>query len=431
MHRIRRSLTGTKEEAEEGLGGGGFSEAEESILSTGGSPLKKTEDKHRICNWGILGCANIARKNCRSIALSPKSRLHAIASRQKSKAEAFRDQNCLPSDVLIYEGYDAILENPDIDAVYIPLPTSMHLEWVVKAANARKHILIEKPVAVDAAQLYAMILTCKNNNVLLMDGVMFMHHQRLNTLNSLLKDPRCGHVARVDSLFSFNGSKEFLDGGNIRTQSSGDPLGALGDLGWYQIRIGQICFSRGFDANHAMELCTPSHCVATCDSWTNDGVPLECDGRVYFKVPNESHQIQKYGVLSFHSSFLLPFRQSYQVSIVSSIDGMKDQLINCHDFVLPKSPYHSAIDIEIGAQLVDCDHRVVSLQDEIKEGPCVQEANMFTNFSETALNGSISQRMMWSRLSCQTQLIVNACFDSMKNGGMRTNVPSIQEEYFE
>ena len=87
-----------------------------------------------------------------------------------------------------------MLDDPDIDAVYIPLPTTLHLEWVVKAANAHKHILIEKPVAIDADQFYIMIMTCKNNNVLLMDGVMFMHHDRMSTLDMFLKDPRCGQV---------------------------------------------------------------------------------------------------------------------------------------------------------------------------------------------------------------------------------------------
>lgn len=122
------------------------------------------------------------------------------ASRQREKADKFRDQNRISQDVKIYEGYDALLDDPEIDAVYIPLPTSMHLEWVVKAANAHKHILIEKPVAIDAEQFYIMAMTCKNNNVLLMDGVMFMHHDRLRTLNALLKDPRCGQVIRFNTL---------------------------------------------------------------------------------------------------------------------------------------------------------------------------------------------------------------------------------------
>ena len=121
------------------------------------------------------------------------------ASRQRAKAEKFRDHNRLPRDVKIYEGYNALLEDPEIDAVYIPLPTTMHLEWVVKAANAHKHVLIEKPVAIDADQFYIMIMTCKNNNVLLMDGVMFMHHERLRTLNMFLKDPRCGQVTPTTS----------------------------------------------------------------------------------------------------------------------------------------------------------------------------------------------------------------------------------------
>ena len=115
----------------------------------------------------------------------------------------------------IYEGYDALLNDPEIDAVYIPLPTTMHLEWVVKAANSHKHILIEKPVGIDAEQFYVMTMTCKNNNVLLMDGVMFMHHERLRTLNMLLRDPRCGQVCLqfiyLCQIFTTNNISDHLD----------------------------------------------------------------------------------------------------------------------------------------------------------------------------------------------------------------------------
>lgn len=194
-------------------------------MSTSYSPPSEV-----VCNWGILGCATIARKNCRSIEMSPNSRVLAIvsnlivcgvwcclmlfdgypyqllcmlniqASRSRDKAENFRDVNRLQADVRIYEGYDALLADPDINAVYIPLPTTMHLEWVVKAAKAHKHVLIEKPVAVTVDEFYAMSEACRENNVLLMDGVMFMHHERLRTLNSFLKDPRCGEVCNLNNI---------------------------------------------------------------------------------------------------------------------------------------------------------------------------------------------------------------------------------------
>ena len=142
-----------------------------------------------------------------------------------------------------------MLEDDEIDAVYIPLPTSLHLEWVVKAAQAGKHILCEKPVARDAAELATMLAAVAAAGVEFMDGVMFMHHDRLEAMAAVLHgDPFAsfGEVQRVTSGFSFSAPDEFF-ASNIRASAAGDPLGCLGDLGWYCVRFGLFAF--GWDVS--------------------------------------------------------------------------------------------------------------------------------------------------------------------------------------
>src|SRR5262249_25213567 len=133
--------------------------------------------------------------------------------------------------------YDDLLKRPDVDAVYIPLPTGIRREWVVKAANAGKHVLCEKPCGPDAKELRVMLDACKAKNVQFMDGVMFMHGKRLPLLQSVIDDgATVGQLRRIATQFSFAAGEEFLKG-NIRVSSALEPLGALGDLGWYNIRF--------------------------------------------------------------------------------------------------------------------------------------------------------------------------------------------------
>ena len=186
--------------------------------------------------WGILGCADIAKKIVRAMKLSSNSELVAIASRDIAKARRFAQQNeCYdghPSNGLVqcYGSYEELLLNEKVQAVYIPLPTTMHLEWVEKAAQSKKHILLEKPVAVSADEFAQMVTLCKQNNVMLMDGTMFMHHTRTASLLRTLFDPLTGRIKQVRCSFSFNGSSESFLKGNIRTNASADPLGALGSI---------------------------------------------------------------------------------------------------------------------------------------------------------------------------------------------------------
>ena len=95
--------------------------------------------------FGIIGCANIARKNARAMALSGRCRLVAVASRHLSKAQDFARDCGLSADVRLYDSYQRVVDDPEVEAVYIPLPTTLHAEWVRRAAQAKKHVLVLHP----------------------------------------------------------------------------------------------------------------------------------------------------------------------------------------------------------------------------------------------------------------------------------------------
>jgi predicted dehydrogenase len=221
-----------------------------------------------MLGWGIVGCADIAKKFVRSIKQCSHSRLVAIGSRSIEKAQQFAQECEVTQEcgVQVYGSYQQVLDDPYVQAVYLPLPTTLHLEWVTLAANAGKHILIEKPVALSAEDFQKMILVCKQNNVFIMDGTMFMHHPRTAALQEILQTPEAGIMRRVNACFNFSTDAEFLQT-NIRVKSDGDPLGVLGDLGWYCIRLGIVAFSRG-----SKSIAQPVKCTARCSKWNDQRV---------------------------------------------------------------------------------------------------------------------------------------------------------------
>src|SRR5512146_515193 len=118
-----------------------------------------------VCRWGILGTAGIARKNWRGIALAGNARLVAVASRTLERSRQFVAEclaSCpLPSAPEAVAGYGELLRRSDVDAVYVPLPTGVRKRWVLEAAAAGKHVLVEKPVGVSAADVREMLAACE------------------------------------------------------------------------------------------------------------------------------------------------------------------------------------------------------------------------------------------------------------------------------
>ena len=155
------------------------------------------------CRWGILGTAGIARKNWQAIRHSGNGRLVAVASRIAERAAEYIAENQAqvphhPAPRAI-AGYEEMIAAKDIDALYIPLPTGLRKDYILAAVAAGKHVLCEKPCGVNAAELREIIDACAAAGVQFMDGVMFMHSDRLPALRRELDG---GHAVGEMSLWT-------------------------------------------------------------------------------------------------------------------------------------------------------------------------------------------------------------------------------------
>jgi predicted dehydrogenase len=182
----------------------------------------------QICRFGILGTATIARKNWQAIHNSGNATLAAVGSRDRERAERYIDE-CQASVRFDPRPrgmtYEELLASPEIDAVYVPLPTGVRKEWVIRAAEAGKHVLCEKPCGTNAAELAEMLAACREHHVQFMDGVMFMHSARLARLRQTLDDGvSIGEIQQIVSHFSFLGNDAFRQD-NIRVNGLMEPLG--------------------------------------------------------------------------------------------------------------------------------------------------------------------------------------------------------------
>lgn len=368
-----------------------------------------------LVRFGILGCANIARKNIRAIKLSHSAEIVAIASRDHGKCVLYATENDIYPAVTCYGSYDELVDDERVDAVYIPLPTTLHLEYAVKCARSGKHILLEKPLTVNMNELAAILSACKEKGVYFMDGTMFEHHPRLARLRSLLSDPFSGEVKRINSTFCFNGSKSDFISSDIRVQASGDPLGALGDLGWYCVRIALISLLKGRRVIGGELLpIFPLKVSCTSSKFSDGGVPLNCNACVVFSYGDKDIE------LTFSNSFIMPFRQSYELYLSS--ESFADKVITCDDFVIPRIPSSATFTVEASSGFPFADNacRVVSGVETVKvDTPSsdMQEVRMVQEFAEMIINRDDKLQEYFKDISVLNQYIVDLCYQSIKSGG--------------
>ena len=150
--------------------------------------------------WGILGVAKINDRLLPAFAAAADIQLLAIASRDGAKAQAAAAKAGIPK---AYAGYEGLLADPEIDAVYIPLPNALHAEWTMKAADAGKHVLCEKPLAPTAEGGARIVAHCRAKNVRLMDGFMWPHHARTARLRQVFAAGEIGEIRHVAGTFTF------------------------------------------------------------------------------------------------------------------------------------------------------------------------------------------------------------------------------------
>jgi predicted dehydrogenase len=176
---------------------------------------------------GILGTARIAR----SFFSAPlrNARILAIASREQSKADAFGDEFKIPHR---YGSYERLLDDPDIDAVYIPLPQHLHCEYTIKAAQAGKHVLVEKPAALNAAEIQSMMAACQHSGVFLMEAFMYRFKSIQRRVKEIIASGQIGNITYIDFNWCFNIRNLVRSAFRMDRLKGG---GAMYDLGIYGI----------------------------------------------------------------------------------------------------------------------------------------------------------------------------------------------------
>ena len=180
----------------------------------------------RKINWGVIGTAGIA-KGCTipGMQLAENCNLYAIAGRSMEKAKAYQTEFRFE---VAYDSYEALLADPMVEAVYIPLPNELHYEWTIKALKAKKHVLCKKPLAPTPAQIQEMFACADENGVLLMEAYAYLHNPLMAAIKQELKSGVIGDVRYMESQFITSD----YDVSNIRMRKETFG-GATYDLGCY------------------------------------------------------------------------------------------------------------------------------------------------------------------------------------------------------
>lgn len=185
-----------------------------------------------MVRWGILGTARINRRLVPAFRASRRGELRAVASRDHARAEAHAREHDIPRAV---QGYQALVDDPAIDAVYIPLPNTEHVPWTLAAIAAGKHVLCEKPLVLDPHDIDRIGAAAAAAGVIVEEGFMYRHEPLTTEVIRLLNDGAIGGVRAVVSGFTFA-----LEGnGNIRLDPSLGG-GALWDVGSYPVTYAQL-----------------------------------------------------------------------------------------------------------------------------------------------------------------------------------------------
>ena len=318
--------------------------------------------------FAILGTARIATKVGEAIHNTEGAELELITSRTLENARAWKAEH---GANVAAEGYEVALLHPEIQVVYIPLPPSMHKEWAVKAAEAGKHVLCEKPPALNSAEVKEMLAACRANGVQFMDGTMWSHTPRAQDMKTVLNSGQLGKLRRVVSAFSIQ-MPETPEQHRYISELGG---GALYDIGWYCVRAALWAF----DA-------VPTHVYASATY--HRGVDKNAMAMMWFDDDRTA---------SFDCGYDLTRRKWMEVV------GESGNLV-CDDFL---SPW----DLEKQRFWVHDDQGVAT---EHQSRSVVQEASMIESMVQILRSGELNR--FWPQMALDNQRVVDALILSAKDG---------------
>lgn len=212
---------------------------------------------------GVLGCANIARQFVRDVMGSDAVSIVAAASRNAETAASFANAFGIAR---AYGSYELLLADPEVDAIYLPLPNSLHAEWAIKAAESGKHVLCEKPLAMSLQEARRMFESANASKVILLEAYPYFFQPQTQSMRRLLEEGAVGSVRSVQASFGFALTKPE---GNIRMKPELGG-GALLDAGSYALSAIRLVMG-----------CRPSHVMADA-TWAETGVDISAMATLYY-----------------------------------------------------------------------------------------------------------------------------------------------------
>src|SRR5438105_4075950 len=184
-------------------------------------------------NWGILATGNIATAFAQGVSHSKTGKLVAVGSRSQEKADKFGSEHNVAKR---YGSYEALLADPNVHAVYVATPHPQHVDWAIRAARAKKHVLVEKPLAVNHAQAMAIVEAAVENDVFLMEAFMYRCHPQTAKLLELIRERTIGDVRMIRASFGFNSAFN----PDSRVYSNALAGGGILDVGCYPVSMSRL-----------------------------------------------------------------------------------------------------------------------------------------------------------------------------------------------
>jgi xylose dehydrogenase (NAD/NADP) len=239
--------------------------------------------------WGILGNATIARK-CMIPAIfnSVNGCVYALASRDPEKAKALVEKYRITR---LYSNYESVIEDNQVSAVYIPLPNHLHKEWTIKALEAGKHVLCEKPLACNAAEAMEMAQVASKKGAYLMEALMYRFHPRTWAIHKMVSQGKIGALRLVRVSFCFHIEEEILKKKeNARLKKKGG--GALLDVGCYGVSVARWMMGENPES------------VQAAAHFNDEGVDIHTAGVLHFRNG---------GLATIEASFISSLQQTYTI----------------------------------------------------------------------------------------------------------------------
>lgn len=355
-------------------------------------------------NVGILGAANIAWQTWGSIH-STGSRVTYLGCRDVEKGKQFVKDVCehLGIDEEHYPkvgSYEDVVTSPDVDVVYVPIPVTKRDYWVQKCVANNKHVVGEKPAAVDADMLRQWIEALDARQLLYMDGTWYSHGHRVKEVCALVS--KMGPIKHIFSNFSFNGSQDWFDH-DIRLDPALEPQGSLGDLGWYNIRY----------ILHLMNLEMPTAVTGRIIRQNDKGAVIEFSGDLTFNVNGVTT------VASLYSAFDTSHEHTIHIATTEGVVQLKDF---CHPITGGPASWYDVRKTNTSQgckSIIDVTTQTYSYE----EFTSTQRDNMWSDiaslmYRDEADGGRLKAKpedaRYWATLSWKTQAVMDKMLESAR-----------------